>query len=433
MGLIGGGVNKSSEFSLQMVIHPRSPRSGKTQVLADKPGQFKLSINAKGTVDWAVSLGGSTVTATSTTVLTAAVPGVPGGYVVKATHAGGTIKVFVCAISVDFKCVMPKAEGTAHGSLPIGISASSITVGKGFDGGIEEMFLYKMSLEKVNAMLFSCPDTGCVDWYVFDYTNPEARKWWANGTSHMFNAVGAAVSQWDGTEFPGTLSGWGVPHSDATLSSAPELGGDYWAMAQDQASLQSRHLWKQITAVEGGGADGLGPWKADMAPFADEATIQGPLCGPGGDRWHEQILLRTLDEGLMLNGYHTGVSLPQKDLDCFVGGLVATGIGPQMGGTGSPAQLARVKFWLDLYKTYGMATESTIDALLYPAVGSGKQRSGGVFLIGLRGGTSPSPSYGFYAGNSSVNVALPDDFSDNATVLCCKIAILSRFACCPSR
>lgn len=68
--LQGGGVNKTSEFTLQMVIHPRSPNSGKTQqVLASKPGLFKLSINAHGTIDWAVSLGGKMVTATTTTKL----------------------------------------------------------------------------------------------------------------------------------------------------------------------------------------------------------------------------------------------------------------------------------------------------------------------------------------------------------------------------
>ena len=157
-----------SEFTLQMVIHPRSPSSGKAQVLATKPGQFELRINTEGTLDWAVTLNGQVVVATSSTKLKAAVPGVPGGYVVKATHAGGTIKIFVCSLTADFKCSMPTPEGTAHGSLPIGTSASSITVGKGFDGGIEEMFLYKMSLEKVNAMYaarsFHKVSVICVRW-----------------------------------------------------------------------------------------------------------------------------------------------------------------------------------------------------------------------------------------------------------------------------
>ena len=216
----------------------------------------------------------------------------------------------------------------------------------------------------------------------------------------------------DGAEFQGSLQGWGVPHSDATLGGYRTLGGNYWALAQAQASLQSSALWNQRTAVEGGGGAGLGPWKEDMAPFADEATIKGPLCGSGGDSWHEDILLRSLNSGIMLNGYHTSVSLPLPELDCFIGGLVATGIAPQMSGSGSlpnPAfkkQLARVKFWLDLYKTHGMATESTIDALHYPDV----------FLVGLRGGTANSSSYGLLVG-ATVGVPLPSTLDNNSTVL----------------
>ena len=47
-GAKGGGVNKSSEFSLQVVIHPVGSTTGQRQVLVDKPGAFRLSINAKG-------------------------------------------------------------------------------------------------------------------------------------------------------------------------------------------------------------------------------------------------------------------------------------------------------------------------------------------------------------------------------------------------
>ena len=143
-----------------------------------------------------------------------------------------------------------------------------------------------------------------------------------------------------------------------------------------------------------------------MRPFADEATIKGPLCGKEGDSWHEQILLASLNEGMTLNGYSTSLYLPQAELDCFVGGLVAVGIAPQMLGNGRPDQLARAKFWLDLYKTHGMATESTIDALHYP----------NIFLVGLRGGTASTPSYGLLVG-ASVGVPIPGTLGDNATVL----------------
>ena len=200
------------------------------------------------------------------------------------------------------------------------------------------------------------------------------------------------------------------------------LGGNYWAMAQAQASEQSVALWAQRTAVEGGGAEtGLGPWKEDMRPFADEATIHGPLCGDGADSWHAAILRRSLNGGIIYNGYHTSITLPQADFDCFVGGLVSTGIAPQMSGTGIPAQqLARVKYWMDLYSKHGMATESTIGVLHYPDV----------FLIGLRGGTSLTSSYGLLVGETlphlrsacdsgapSYGLALPSTLDDNATIL----------------
>jgi hypothetical protein len=78
-----------------------------------------------------------------------------------------------------------------------------------------------------------------------------------------------------------------------------------------------------------------------------------------------------------------------------------------MSGAGTPAQLARAKYWLDLFKTHGMATEDTIKALHYPDV----------FLVELQGGTSSTSSYGLYSGNSSVQVALPATVLDNSTIL----------------
>lgn len=82
------------------------------------------------------------------------------------------------------------------------------------------------------------------------------------------------------------------------------------------------------------------------------------------------------------------------DGDCFVGGLVACGIGPQMSGVTTPATIARTKYWLDLYKTHGKATESTITALLYP----------NIFLVGLENGTNAihGTSYGLYTPASAV-------------------------------
>ena len=129
-------------------------------------------------------------------------------------------------------------------------------------------------------------------------------------------------------------------------------------------------------------------------------------------RQHEQILLDTLQTGMLLNGYNTNAALPRAELDCFIGGLVATGIAPQIAGMpagDTPASWAPIKYWLDLFKTHGMATEDKITALHYPDV----------FWVELEGGISSEifQSYGLYDSNSTVMVALPSMVADNATVL----------------
>ena len=174
---------------------------------------------------------------------------------------------------------------------------------------MEEVFLLRMSLEDVQAYLFSCPDTGCLNWHIFDYTRPVARAYWANGTSAMLNRVGAAVVQWDGAEFQPTLGGWDVPHSANTVSSG--LGfSRLWSASTLSAFSQSRALWAQPTAVEMSlEFGGLGAWRSDMSPFADEGDIQGSFCGPGGDAWHGQMLLDMLRTGVVINAYNTDVGL----------------------------------------------------------------------------------------------------------------------------
>jgi hypothetical protein len=62
---------------------------------------------------------------------------------------------------------------------------------------------------------------------------------------------------------------------------------------------------------------------------------------------------------VQLNAYVTRLETLHglDEVDCFIGGLVATGIPPQMLGDPSPAVqplIHRVKYWLDLYRVYGM-------------------------------------------------------------------------------
>lgn len=275
-----------SEFTLQMVIHPVGPTTERVQVLAHKCNDWQLRINAQGKIEWHVHLVGDGpgdiatnpwTFATGTRVLQ------PGhAYVVKATHAGGTLKVFTCELGEpgDFRCDLgPTPEAVAHGQCTeckhVWSNGSTIEDGplkdptkvnclynagkpscflwgaeqnaagngadKGFHGAMEEMFLAKLSLENITAHLYSCPACGCNNFYIWDYTNPAAREFWANGTARLFNEAGAEASQWDGTDMIGGW-GWGIPHSKETFSAGYGmfLNENTFVMA---CLMVCRYLW----------------------------------------------------------------------------------------------------------------------------------------------------------------------------------------------
>ena len=193
-----------SEFTLQLVVHPVGPTKQRVQVLADKCNEWQLRINAEGRVEWHVHLvsdgpGEISVNpwtfATGTTVLE---PG--NAYVIKATHAGGVLKVFTCKLppaqTGDFTCELgPTPEGTAKGecteckqfwtngtAIASGTAAEPTKVeclygngksggnilwgaeqnakgngaDKGFSGAMEEMFLSKRTRKIAMLSRFAC-------------------------------------------------------------------------------------------------------------------------------------------------------------------------------------------------------------------------------------------------------------------------------------
>eukprot|EP01045_Picozoa_sp_COSAG04_P006525 COSAG04_NODE_323_length_16882_cov_5.975627_9_plen_235_part_00 len=106
-------------------------------------------------------------------------------------------------------------------------------------------------------------------------------------------------------------------------------------------------------------------------------------------------------------------------IDCFLGGLVVSGVPPQMLAAYPPAQAKtlnpRVKHWLDLSKFLGHNTESSVAwARMGGCVGRCvDQGVDSVFAIGYADGTAPTPHVGVYAastawGNVS-NATAPDD------------------------
>jgi hypothetical protein len=205
--------NISSEFTFQAVIHPLATSTADSltswpQVIMTKPNEWLLQIVSNGTLEWHVRLAsGWTVARGSTDVRKQTHSSPNQTYVVKATHAAGTIKLFLCVVGPNFECSMPIAEGEATGSLPLATGTADVVFGSaskgspvvhGFVGALEEIQFNRISYENVSAHLFTEPGSGCSNYYVWDFTNPSARDHWAQSIARVYNSLGPAVSQWDG-------------------------------------------------------------------------------------------------------------------------------------------------------------------------------------------------------------------------------------------
>ena len=203
-------------------------------------------------------------------------------------------------------------EGTGSGALPLQTGTADIIFGaanipaaageavaNGFVGAMEELGFHRLSLENVTAHLFSEPGSGCTNYYIWDYTNPEARAHWAKSIAGVYNVVQPVASQWDGAEFQEVLSPWGLPHSRHTVSSQQS---QYFRRAGMVAFEASHTLWKEPVAVEFSfTSGGLGPWPGDMTPFADEGRIKGKDLCSAGDGWHQHMLQDMLLSGTTYN------------------------------------------------------------------------------------------------------------------------------------
>ena len=235
------------------------------------------------------------------------------------------------------------------------------------------------------------------------------------------------ASQWDGSEFQIALNGWGLPHSTRTLS---EERTQYFKRATMAAFMESHKLWKEPVAVEFSFSDsGLGPWPGDMTPFADEGRIKPPgdLCEAGnggvtdGNGWHMEMLEEMLLKGTTVNAYSTPIVWLKtpNGADCWLGKLVGAGVAPQVSGCHysiplSPSQHAicdpvvpRVKYWLQTFRRFGAATESSIQRLHEK-----------IYFIGLEGGSDQSVAhFSVYVGNTTMT-SIPLVPTNSTLVVC---------------
>ena len=174
--------NISSEFTFQAVIHPLATSTGDSksswpQVIMSKPNEWLLQIASNGTLEWHVRLAsGWAVAYGSTDVRKSSYSSPNQTYVVKATHAAGTIKLFLCTVGPNFECSMPVPEGVAKGTLPLATGTADVLFGAaskgspvlhGFVGALEEIQFNRISYENVSAHLFTEPGSGCSNYYIW--------------------------------------------------------------------------------------------------------------------------------------------------------------------------------------------------------------------------------------------------------------------------
>jgi hypothetical protein len=300
--------NITSEFTVQLTVHPSASTVGRVQVLVSKTGEWTLQISATGQLQWRVHLASGWAQAQSDRVL---VNG--SSYVIKATHTGslatgrGTLKLFSCKLlaPTSYDCPLSVAEDTATGQLPLQMGAADIIWGaaelsrshepaRGHDqeghreedardetatdaatsfvGAMEELFLSRISLENITAHLFVA---NAYPMYLWDYTKPATRTYWADGVAAIYNEGNAVCSQWDGSEYQPGIAGWGLPHSSQTWSAGADA---LWWVTLSAAAEESRRQWKGDVAVEFSIFEyGDGPWRGDMQPFGDEGLISGDI------------------------------------------------------------------------------------------------------------------------------------------------------------
>ena len=124
-------------------------------------------------------------------------------------------------------------------------------------------------------------------------------------------------------------------------------------------------------------ASGLGPWRPDMNTYVDEHLSRN-VSGGGPDgfillglQWHAKLLQRVELSGMAINAYNCHVDSAQSaaELDYWLGGLIATGVGAQPVASGPAAGKydSLVGGWLRRFRRYGHLREEAIQTLHYDA------------------------------------------------------------------
>jgi hypothetical protein len=159
-----------------------------------------------------------------------------------------------------------------------------------------------------------------------------------------------------------------------------------------------------------------------MAPYVDQ---HGPDVVKLGLEWHPKMLFRTLLSGLVINPYHTPLSWISNEynISYWLGGLITTGVAPQIDDRPDGRWDAVVSGWLRDYTYYGHMQEDGAYMLHYDEGCCHVEGEAcewvacqDVMLSVLAGGTCNTSVVGLYAA-SPQPVDVPTGLTPNGTTI----------------
>jgi hypothetical protein len=189
----------NATFSVQLVVHT-SANVQHDQVLATKPGAWRLVLNQTA-LTWHVNYGQQGWVSAVGPPLRA------GSWVVKATVASPLIRLHLCELltvetaesTLQNRCNLTEqasANASAGSFLPH-IAPENITFGaefapdgsvtSGLIGALEEIFISRVDTSLWTRFNWNVPPTGITDFYIWDYTVPSVREFWAESLATLYN------------------------------------------------------------------------------------------------------------------------------------------------------------------------------------------------------------------------------------------------------
>ena len=394
-------------ITLGLVLH-RFGNVSRLQQIVHCPRRFSLELQSNDRLRWTVwTARGHVLVASGRTALAPSK-----AHVLKLTYADGSApKIFLGGrldgtlegserrppngygplassnASVSFGARVVNSSGPSSGSsehppVSVTLAGSRATeLAHVLHGSLEELYLKNVSTEARPAYRFS-DGVRPEGTYLLDLSRPEGQHQFASRVAALLNSapgVTFGATQWDGFAKQLLIAGESFPHSNRTYgpdagsvarSETPDLFRfpTFWGLGYLRGLREAYLLLRSPQpAIECSFlAPGLGPWRPDMAPYADE---RGDNFTQLGLVWHPLMLARMEASGTLINAYNTRIDLFRslKDVDYWFGGLVACGIPPQImdfNGTenGTPFD-DRIGSWMRMYRRFGHASESGVRTL----------------------------------------------------------------------